>query len=146
MNTLAGERRWNLHGWSSKLLVGYGGEMNGSLPAEVADVLAAILNGDTPVHVALQRQVPYVSERARCTCGCGTTYFELGTSKVDPAPTGPSTVVAAEAQLVTEAGECPGEVLVFAQGGYLSWLEVCSWSDDIEVTLAAARHWLQTRS
>ncbi|MBW8703744.1 hypothetical protein MBT84_29535 [Streptomyces sp. MBT84] len=26
----------------------------------------------------------------------------------------------AEAQLVTEVGECPGEVLVFAQGGYLS--------------------------
>ncbi|MGW0363660.1 hypothetical protein [Streptomyces sp. NPDC002990] len=54
--------------------------------------------------------------------------------------------MAAEAQLVTEAGECPGEVLVFTQDGYLSWLEVCSWSDDIEVTLAAARHWLQTRS
>ncbi|MEV7683841.1 hypothetical protein AB0O64_35685 [Streptomyces sp. NPDC088341] len=28
-----------------------------------------------------------------------------------------------------EDGECPGEVLVFAQGGHLSWLEVCSWSD-----------------
>ncbi|MFI1035935.1 hypothetical protein [Streptomyces sp. NPDC020951] len=74
------------------------------------------------------------------------TAFEFVTSKVEPAPTGPSMVVAAEAQLVTEAGECPGEVLVFTQGGYLSWLEVCSWSDDIEVTLAAARHWLQTRS
>ncbi|MCZ0983592.1 hypothetical protein O1L60_43175 [Streptomyces diastatochromogenes] len=54
--------------------------------------------------------------------------------------------MAAEAQLVTEVGERPGEVLVFTQGGYLSWLEVCSWSDDIEVTLAAARHWSQTRS
>ncbi|MGW7614050.1 hypothetical protein ACWGKW_43895 [Streptomyces sp. NPDC054766] len=120
--------------------------MNESLPADVADVLAAVLNGDTPVHLALQRQVPHLSVRARCTCGCGTAYFELDTSKVVPAPTGPSTVVAAEAQLVTEAGECPGEVLLFTQGGYLSWLEVCSWSDDIEVTLAAARHWLQTRS
>ncbi|WP_234343768.1 hypothetical protein [Streptomyces sp. WM6372] len=30
--------------------------------------------------------------------------------------------MAAEVQLVTEAGECPGEVLVFAQGGYLSVL------------------------
>jgi hypothetical protein len=54
--------------------------------------------------------------------------------------------LAAEAQLVTEAGECPGEVLAFTQGGYLSWLEVCSWSDDIEVTLAAAHHWLPPRS
>ncbi|GHI07864.1 hypothetical protein Scel_61850 [Streptomyces cellostaticus] len=84
--------------------------------------------------------------RSRCTCGCGTAYFALDTSEVEPAPTGPRTVVAAEAQLFTEAGECPGEVLVFAQGGYLSWLEVCSWSDDIEVTLAAARRWLQPRS
>lgn len=84
--------------------------------------------------------------RARCTCGCGTAYFDLDTSDVEAAPTGPSTVVAAEAQLVTEAGECPGEVLVFTQDGYLAWLEVRSWSDDIEVTLAAARHWLQTRS
>ncbi|MFC7992043.1 hypothetical protein ACFUV2_22310 [Streptomyces pilosus] len=120
--------------------------MNESLPADVADVLAAVLNTDNPVHVALRRQVPHLSVRARCTCGCGTAYFDLDTSDAEPAPTGPSTVVAAEAQLVTEADECPGEVLVFTQDGYLSWLEVCSWSDDIEVTLAAARHWLQTRS
>ncbi|MFA3837868.1 hypothetical protein [Streptomyces aureus] len=120
--------------------------MNESLPADVADVLAAVLNTDNPVHVALRRQVPHLTVRTRCTCGCGTAYFELDTSEVEPAPTGPSTVVAAEAQLVTEAGECPGEVLVFTQDGYLSWLEVCSRSDDIEVTLATARHWLQTRS
>ncbi|MDF9817195.1 hypothetical protein [Streptomyces sp. SPB162] len=55
--------------------------------------------------------------RTRCTCGCGTACFELDTSEVEPAPTGPSTVVAAEARLVAEAGECPGEVLVFTQGG-----------------------------
>ncbi|WP_426405199.1 hypothetical protein ACN9M0_38795 [Streptomyces sp. R-07] len=119
--------------------------MTESLPADVADVLAAVLNTDSPAHVALRKQVPYLSVRGRCTCGCGTAYFELDTSKAEPAPTGPSTVVAAEAQLVTEAGERPGEVLVFTQGGYLSWLEVCSWSDDVEVTLAAARRWLQTR-
>ncbi|WP_328392363.1 hypothetical protein OHS70_00285 [Streptomyces sp. NBC_00390] len=120
--------------------------MRESLPSDVAEVLEAILGTDDPVHVVLRRQVPHLSVRARCTCGCGTAYFDLDTSKVGPARTGPSTVVAAEAQLVTEAGECPGEVLVFTQGGYLSWLEVCSWSDDIEVTLAAARHWLLTRS
>ncbi|MGW6562840.1 hypothetical protein [Streptomyces hydrogenans] len=37
----------------------------------------------------------------------------------------------------------PGKVLVFTEDGYLSWLEVCSWSDDIEVDLAAARAWLR---
>ncbi|MER6390641.1 hypothetical protein ABT236_19525 [Streptomyces sp. NPDC001523] len=117
-----------------------------SLPADVTDVLAAVLNTDSPVHAALRRQVPHLSVRARCTCGCGTAYFELDTAKVAPALADPGTVVAAEAQLVTEAGECPGEVLAFMEGGYLSWLEVCSWSDDIEVTLAAARHWLRPRS
>ncbi|MER5475029.1 hypothetical protein ABZX90_25960 [Streptomyces sp. NPDC002935] len=120
--------------------------MTENLPADVADVLAAVLNADSPVHAALRRQVPHLSVRARCSCECGTAYFELDTSEVEPAPTGPGTVVAAEAQLVTAAGEYPGEVLVFTQAGYLSWLEVCSWSDDIEVTLAAARHWLQPRS
>jgi hypothetical protein len=120
--------------------------MTESLPADVADVLAAVLNTDSPVHAALRRQVPHLRVQARCTCGCGTAYFALDTSEVEPAPTGPGTVVAAEAQLVTVAGECPGEILAFTQGGYLSWLEVCPWSDDIEVTLAAARHWLPPRS
>ncbi|WP_330455755.1 hypothetical protein OIB37_02055 [Streptomyces sp. NBC_00820] len=120
--------------------------MTESLPSDVADVLAAVLNSDNPIHDALRRQVPHLSVRGRCTCGCGTAYFELDTSEVEPASTGPGAVVAAEAQLVTETGECPGEVLVFTQGGCLSWLEVCSWSDGIEVTLASARHWLQPRS
>ncbi|WP_328958959.1 hypothetical protein [Kitasatospora purpeofusca] len=48
----------------------------------------------------------------------------------------------ADARICLENGDCPGEVLVFAQGGYLSWLEVCSWSDTIEVTLALARRML----
>ncbi|GAA2359052.1 hypothetical protein GCM10010246_56240 [Streptomyces cuspidosporus] len=81
--------------------------MNESLPADVADVLAAVLNRETPVHIRLQRQIPHLRVRARCTCGCGTTYFELDTSKVDPAPTGPSTVVAAEVQLVTRSRRVP---------------------------------------
>jgi hypothetical protein len=81
--------------------------MTESLPADVADVLATVLSTDNPVHVALRRQVPHLSVRGRCTCGCGTAYFELDTRKTEPAPTGPSTVVAAESQLVTEAGECP---------------------------------------
>ncbi|MEU9577203.1 hypothetical protein [Streptomyces chilikensis] len=117
-----------------------------SLPAEAADVLALLLDTDDPVHAALRGQVPHLGVGARCACGCGTVHFALDTGEVEPAPTGPGTVVAAEAQLVTEAGEYPGEVLLFARGGYLSWLEVCSWSDDIEVTLSAAADWLRHRS
>ncbi|MEV6654959.1 hypothetical protein [Streptomyces sp. NPDC051219] len=120
--------------------------MTEGLPTDVAEVLEAILSTDDPVHLALCRQIPHLSVRARCTCGCGTAYFELETNAVLPAPTGAGTAVAAEAQLFTEVGECPGEILVFTQGGYLSWLEVCSWSDDIEVTLPAARRWLRTEA
>ncbi|MFJ9609416.1 hypothetical protein ACIRS1_24065 [Kitasatospora sp. NPDC101176] len=133
-------------GRSPKVLVSYVGGMSASLPEDVADVLDLVLNPDEPVHVALRRQVPHLRVQSGCTCGCGTAYFELDADAVEPAPTDPGTVVAAGAQLVTETGECPGEVLVFAQGGYLSWLEVCSWSDDVEVNLAAARRWLQPPS
>ncbi len=81
--------------------------MSASLPADVSDVLAAVLNADGPMHAVLREQVPHLSVRERCTCGCGTACFELDTSKVEPAPTGPGTVVAAEAQLVTEGGGVP---------------------------------------
>lgn len=117
---------------------GYGAEVTETPPADVALVLEALLDRDDPVHVALRRQVPHIRVRGRCTCGCGTAYFDLDAHAVEPAPSGPGTVVAAEAPIFTEGGECPGEVLVFAQGGYLSWLEVCSWSDEIEVTLGTA--------
>jgi hypothetical protein len=120
--------------------------MTDSLPADVADVLDLVLNPDEPAHVALRRQVPQLGVQSRCKCGCGTTYFELDADAVEPSPTGPGTVVAADVQLFTETGECPGEVLIFAQAGYLSWLEICPWSDDVAVNLAAARRWLQPPS
>ena len=44
---------------------------------------------------------------------------------------------------MTEAGENPGEILVFTQNGYLSWLEVCSWTDERDLTLADAGRRLQ---
>ncbi|MEU1290724.1 hypothetical protein [Kitasatospora sp. NPDC005856] len=117
--------------------------MTESLPSDVAEVLDALLDDDDPVHLALRAQVPQLRVSGRCTCGCGTAYFELNTVAVQPAPSGPSTVVAADAQIYTENGDCPGEVLVFAQDGYLSWLEVCSWSDETEVTLALAQRTLR---
>ncbi|GAQ50568.1 hypothetical protein [Streptomyces acidiscabies] len=117
--------------------------MDETLPADVADALDAMLRTDDPVHVALREQVPHLGVQARCTCGCGTAYFTLDTSRVGPAPTAPGTVVAVAVTLVTEADDWPGELLLFTQGGYLSWLEVCSWSDDIEVTLGAALRWMR---
>ncbi|MFB8044964.1 hypothetical protein ACFC8F_27165 [Streptomyces hydrogenans] len=107
------------------------------LPADVSEVLALVLDQDDPVHAALRAQVPHLRVTGRCGCGCGTADLALDTRSVEPAPVGVGRFVAAEAVLTTETGECPGKVLVFTEDGYLSWLEVCSWSDDIEVDLAA---------
>ncbi|MGW4996427.1 hypothetical protein ACWEP8_02080 [Streptomyces hydrogenans] len=111
------------------------------LPADVSEVLALVLDQDDPVHAALRSQVPHLRVTGRC--GCGTADFALDTGAVEAAPVAAGRFVAAEAVLYTETGECPGEVLVFTEDGYLSWLEVCSWSDDIEVDLAAALTWLR---
>ncbi|MER8184478.1 hypothetical protein [Kitasatospora sp. NPDC094015] len=117
--------------------------MTESLPDDMADVLALVLDTDDPAHVALRAQIPHVRVESRCGCGCGTAYFAFDACGIGPAPTGLRTVVAAERQLRTESGDCPGEILVFAEGGYLAWLEVCSWSSETEVNLTAARRWLQ---
>jgi hypothetical protein len=80
---------------------------------------------------------------SRCTCGCGTSSFTLDRDAVAPAATPPGLTIASAMSLVTETGECPGEVLLFVHTGYISSLEVCSWSDDIDVTMQSARAWLR---
>ncbi|GAA1556530.1 hypothetical protein GCM10009678_44470 [Actinomadura kijaniata] len=110
-----------------------------NLPEDVADVLDLLLDGDGPAHRELRGQLPHLGVRERCGCGCGTAYFELDTDAVPPASVpGRGTVIAAEAQIVTGGEEWLGEVLLFVQGGYLSWLEVCSYGLT-EMTLAEAR-------
>ncbi|MFE1928465.1 hypothetical protein ACFW91_38690 [Streptomyces asoensis] len=106
-----------------------------AIPSDAAGVLDVLLSSSDPVQTALRNQVPHLQVTARCTCGCGTTFFDLDTAAVQPAPCGPGTVVAAEAQF--QDGDCCGEVLVFAAAGYLSWLEVASWGRDNTMTTLA---------
>ena len=114
------------------------------LPSDVTDVLKMVLEPDDPVHAALRAQVPHLRLHSRCACGCGTAYFEIDAEAVEPAPISPgSSPVVAAAQLVTEDDASLGEVLVFSDGGYLTSLEICSWSDGTEPTLADARRWLR---
>ncbi|MFI8106758.1 hypothetical protein [Streptomyces sp. NPDC086023] len=108
------------------------------LPDDIAELLDILLNLDDPVQATLRTHVPHMRVENRCTCGCGTAYFALDTGLVSPADSGPGRVVAAERLIVTDDGDCRGEVLVFAEDGYLSWLEVCDWSDGAEVTLTLA--------
>lgn len=113
------------------------------LPSDVADALDVLLGTADATHGALRRQVPHLRVPGRCSCGCGTTYFDLDTEGVAAAPLPDGTVVAAEAQLYDAPEHCIGEVLAFAQNGYLAWLEVCSWSDDGTVTPADALRMLR---
>ncbi|GGR08626.1 hypothetical protein GCM10010195_74160 [Kitasatospora griseola] len=60
-------------------------------------MLDALLGDDDPVHLALRAQMPHLRVHGPCPCGCGTAYFDLDTAAVRSAPSGPRTVVAAQA-------------------------------------------------
>lgn len=115
--------------------------MTQALPAEVAETLDALLSADDAVHQALRDQLSHLAVQERCSCGCGTIYFAIDTDAVAPVPGQTGTVIVASVQLTTDTGENPGEILLFTQSGYLSWLEVCYWTDEV-LTLKDARHWL----
>ncbi|MGW1172361.1 hypothetical protein ACWD4P_01405 [Kitasatospora sp. NPDC002543] len=96
-----------------------------SLPADVARVLHALLPEGHP----LRAQVPDLRVESRCRCGCSTALF-AGVAD------GARSEVVAEAAIGSD-----GEILLFAEDGRLSWLEVCSWSDP-KLTLADAARFL----
>lgn len=100
------------------------------LPEDVVAILEHLLRPDDPVQAALLAHIPYATVKGRCGCGCATVYFDLDTKAVTPAPIDPARhPIVAEAGIVGPDGQPLGEVLVFTYDGYLSWLEVCSWSD-----------------
>ncbi|MFD0367461.1 hypothetical protein [Streptomyces sp. NPDC059071] len=115
--------------------------MSDHLPADVATALDLLLDGDDAVHEALRRQVPHLRVEGRCECGCGTTDFAIDASAVPAAPSGPGTASVASRIFSAEDGTLLGDVVLFAQGGHLSWLEVCDLTDlheDVKVTLGLA--------
>lgn len=100
------------------------------LPEDVAATLSHLLQPHDPVHAALLTQIAHATVQSRCGCGCATVYFDLDVGVVAPGPVDPARhPIVAEAGIVAPDGQHVGEVLVFARDGYLSWLEVCSWSD-----------------
>ncbi|MFD8788942.1 hypothetical protein [Kitasatospora sp. NPDC059599] len=95
------------------------------LPADVRRTLDALLRPGHP----LRAQLPHLRIESRCACGCTVHFTGTGT--------------AARAEIVAEAGlGDDGEVLLFAEAGSLSWLEVCSWTDP-KLTLAEAARFLR---
>jgi hypothetical protein len=116
--------------------------MTEPLPADVADLLDAVLGADDPTHLALREQVAHLRVTERCRCGCGTASLEVDGAAGTPVPGLLETFVAVDVALFDESGDEVGGVLVFTQGGWLSLLEVYSWTDD-KVTLAQARQMLR---
>ncbi|MER7519160.1 hypothetical protein [Streptomyces sp. NPDC126499] len=117
--------------------------MDDSLPPDVLAALDVLLgDGDDPVHAALRRQVPHLRTAGRCDCGCGTTDFSIDTAAVPAAaPTGSGTGSVASRIFQAEDGTLLGDLVLFAQGGHLSWLEVCDLTDvhsELKVTLDLA--------
>ncbi|MER5641996.1 hypothetical protein ABT095_34305 [Kitasatospora sp. NPDC002227] len=114
-----------------------------TMPSEdTLRLLDTLLRPDDPVHAVLRTHVPHLRVTSVCGCGCDSPSFELDTTLVEPAQVEPGTGIVAEADFVTAEGVHAGEVLVFARGGYLSWLEVCTWDETVEVTVATARQLL----
>ncbi|MGM9462936.1 hypothetical protein [Streptomyces murinus] len=105
--------------------------MTEAMPAELAHVLGAVLSTGEDPGLELSLQMRHLWVQTRCACGCGSADFSLDTAAVAPAPALTGTRVAAEMELFSAGGEIVGEVLVFVKDGYLSRLEVCSWSDEL---------------
>ncbi|MFI8519922.1 hypothetical protein ACIGEZ_19090 [Streptomyces sp. NPDC085481] len=115
--------------------------MTDALPPDLAFALDALLDDDDPVHEALRRQLPHLRTAGCCSCGCGTTDFALDTSAVPPAPAEDGVRTVAGRLFEAEDGSLLGELVLFAQDGYLSWLEVCDLTaldSDVKVTLELA--------
>ncbi|RRQ79134.1 hypothetical protein [Streptomyces griseofuscus] len=113
--------------------------MTEALPADVAHVLDAILSMGNDPGFALFPQTRHLRVRTRCACGCGSADFTVDAGAVAPVLAITGTRVVAEMELFGADGQTVGEVLVFVTDGYLSRLEVCSWSDELRTLPDAHR-------
>lgn len=95
------------------------------LTPDARATLDALLAGDDPVRAALRAQLPYVSVRDGCACGCATVELLVDRTAVAAAPGHANPTVEASYEPPVEAG-----VLIFTERGYLSCLEIYSVSDE----------------
>ncbi|MFE4973278.1 hypothetical protein ACFRAR_14325 [Kitasatospora sp. NPDC056651] len=100
----------------------------GPLPREAVRPLEALLQDDDPTHRALLAQLPHPRVTGHCQCPCASLDLGLDRAAAPAAPVTPDP--AATASMHDADGEPVGGVLVFAQDGYLSGLEVYTWADE----------------
>ncbi|MFD9789527.1 hypothetical protein ACFWXK_01095 [Streptomyces sp. NPDC059070] len=99
-----------------------------AVPAEAITLLEALLASDTPLHHALRAQIPHLQVMGRCSCSCATLDLGLDETLVAAAPV--TDTIVADTEVLDADGQEIGGVLVFAHGGYLSYLEIYTWLDE----------------
>ncbi|MGW2250912.1 hypothetical protein ACWCXH_12000 [Kitasatospora sp. NPDC001660] len=95
------------------------------VPDEAVHLLNALLGDAYP---ELSAQIPHLRVAGHCPCPCPSIDFSLDRTAVPAAPVVDNPF--AEATVLDETGEPVGGALLFAFEGYLSNLEVYSWTDD----------------
>ncbi len=93
-------------------------------------LLLAMTGQEFPGSEALRRQVEHASAQQGCGCGCGTINLTVDknlSSAVEfarqPTP--------GEAEVLDPAGKSVGGLILFARDGYLSCLEIYTWTDPL---------------
>ncbi|GAA2158419.1 hypothetical protein GCM10009760_61390 [Kitasatospora kazusensis] len=99
------------------------------LSEDVHRTLQLLLAGGTEVDRAYQAQIPHVSMKPGCTCGCPTVDLRVDQEAVAAGPVVQRSPVVADGSIQSADGEYIGEAMIFAFGGYLTTLEVCVWDD-----------------
>jgi hypothetical protein len=98
--------------------------------------LDQLLSLDFPGASVLRLQRAHARVVGRCQCGCATVDLAVDVSSAPPAQGVPSPIPA-EAEVVGEGEQPGGGVIVFLEDGYLSGLEIYSYSEPIRAWPAA---------
>jgi len=97
------------------------------LTADVVATIDALLPPGTPGREELLAQLPHSRTGERCACGCATVDLIVDRSAVRPANVTSNPI--AEASFTSDDGTEAGGVLLFAEAGYLSLLEIYTYLD-----------------
>lgn len=88
-----------------------------------AEVLGGLLAVDFEGAQELRRQAEVATAIGRCRCGCATIDLAVGKERAKPARVNQSPVPA-------EGRWAEGGIILFVEDGWLSGLEIYTWSDD----------------
>ena len=106
--------------------------------ASDAALLAAAVTGDWEGAGELRSQLPGLTARPACSCGCGS--IELRPRQGEPALTTPSPAPR-EGIVLDVTGEVAGGLLLFLRHGLLQSLEVYSYGDPLPMPALSRVQW-----